>query len=286
MAEQADAAEHGSEELELEVGGLEPEGGEQTEPGTGEVENVEGQEPEDELEISFDGEEAAPASKGEDSGLVKQLRAEIRRRDQALSTLRKPEPVQTIEVGDKPTLETCDYDEAQFEEALDAWKERKRQADDADAEASKRNEQVQQAWQTELQNFARQKTALKVRDFDAAEEEVVAGLSVVQQAIVIKAADNSAKVIYALGKHPERLKALAAIEDPIKFTAALVKLEGQLKVTTKRAAPEPESTVRGSASLSASTDKELERLEKDATRTGDRTKVVQYKRRLKAQGRS
>jgi hypothetical protein len=86
-----------------------------------------------------------------------------------------------------------------------------------------------------------------------------------QQAIVIKAADDSAKVIYALGRHPEKLKTLAAIKDPIKFAVAISKLEGTLKVTTRRKAAEPDEGVRGDAPLSVGADKELARLEKRAS---------------------
>jgi len=241
---------------------------------------------EEEVEISFDG-EAAPASKGDDSGLVKQLRAEIRKRDQALAEARKGQQPQTIEVGEKPTLEACDYDEAKFEEALDAWKENKAKAEAQAEEAGKASQAQQAAFAEELGTFARQKAALKFKDFDAAEDEVTSALSQVQTAILIKAADDKAKVVYALGRHPQRLAELAAIQDPIKFAAAIAKLEGKLSVTTKRrTAPEPDRPLRGSGQISASTDKELERLEKEAARTGDRSKVIAHKRELKAQGRS
>lgn len=248
---------------------------------------VEGEDAEDEVEISFDG-EAAPASRGENSGLVKQLRAQLREKSERLAAIeRGQQQPQKVEVGEKPTLEACDYDEAKFETELDAWKERKAQADRAQEEAGKQSEAVQARFAEKLQTFATGKTALGVRDFEAAEEMVVNGLSQVQQAIVIKAAENSAAVIYALGKHPAKLATLAAIDDPIEFTAAIVKLEGKLTVTKRtRTPPEPDRPERGSAPLGRTTDKELERLEKEAAKSGDRTHVVAYRRKLKAQGRS
>lgn len=272
-------------ELEIETGeGLEP--GEGTESGAAEGDPPEGDEPEDEIEVTF-ADEAAPASNEErDTGLVRKLRAEIRDRDARLAAHAKGEPAKPVAVGDKPTLEACDYDEARYDSEVEAWKTRKAEADEADAQAQKRTQDTQKAWAAELEDFGRKKTALKVRDFEAAEEEVVAGLTQVQQAIVIKAADDSAKVIYALGKHPAKLATLAAIEDPIKFAVAVSKLEGTLKVTQRRKAPEPEGTVRGSAPLSPQADKHLERLEKEADANGDRTKVIAYKRKLRTQGRS
>lgn len=241
---------------------------------------------EDEVLVTF-GDEAAPASnEGQDSGLVRKLRAEIRDRDARLAELAKPSAPQVVEVGEKPTLESCDYDEDTFETALDAWKDRKRQAEEAKTQAQRDAQANQAAWAEEMADFGRKKAALKVRDFEAAEEEVVAGLSQTQQAIVIKASSDAAKVIYALGKHPAKLATLAAIQDPIKFAVAVSKLEGTLKVTTgNRTAPAPEGIVRGSAPISRQTDKHLQRLEAEAERTGDRTEVVRYKRQLKVQAK-
>ena len=241
---------------------------------------------EDEVLVTF-GDEAAPASnEGQDSGLVRKLRAEIRDRDARLAELAKPSAPQVVEVGEKPTLESCDYDEDTFEAALDAWKDRKRQAEEATTQAQRDAQANQAAWAEEMADFGRKKLALKVRDFEAAEEEVVAGLSQTQQAIVIKASSDAAKVIYALGKHPAKLATLAAIQDPIKFAVAVSKLEGTLKVTTgNRTAPAPEGIVRGSAPISRQTDKHLQRLEAEAERTGDRTEVVRYKRQLKVQAK-
>lgn len=241
---------------------------------------------EDEVLVTF-GDEAAPASnEGHDTGLVRKLRAEIRERDARLAAIAKPPEAQVIEVGEKPTLESCDYDESAFETALDAWKDRTRQADEARTQAQKDAQANQAAWAEEMADFGRKKAALKARDFEAAEEDVVAGLSLSQQAIVIKASDDAAKVIYALGKHPAKLATLAAIQDPIKFAVAVSKLEGTLKVSiSNRSAPPPEGTVRGSAPISRQADKHLERLEAEAERTGDRTKVVQYKRQVRAKAK-
>lgn len=244
---------------------------------------------EEEDEITF-GDEAAPASKGDDSGLVKQLRAEIRKRDQRIAELQTGAKPQKVEVGPKPKLDDFydqDDPEAAFEEALDSWKERKRQADEVEAEAKKRDEAINAKFAEKVASFGRQKAALKVKDFSEVEEIVAASLSQVQAAVILKAAENSAALIYALGKHPQKLATLAAIEDPFEFAATVARMEGTLKVSKRtRTPPEPDRPERGSAPLADKTDRELERLEKEAARTGDRTKVVAYKRRMKAQGRA
>lgn len=236
---------------------------------------------EDEFSFSFGDEETPAVAPGQDSDLIRKLRAEIRERDKLIAAARTTAAPPKIEVGEKPTLENCDYDPEKFETELDAWKSRKADADTATETAAKELKTQQDEWHGELANFGKQKAELKIKDFDDAEQEVVGVLSQIQQAIVIKAADNSAKVIYALGKHPEKLKALAEVKDPVKFAVAVSKLEGTLKVTSRKTPPEPEGTVRGSAPLSSG-DKALERLEAEADRTGDRTKVVAYNRQKKA----
>jgi hypothetical protein len=116
---------------------------------------------------------------------------------------------------------------------------------------------------------------------------VAASLSQVQAAILIKAPENTAALTYALGRHPQKLATIAAISDPIEFTAALVKLEGTMKnVKRTRTPPEPDRPERGSGRIATATDKELERLEKEAAQTNDRTKVVAYRKKLKSQGRA
>lgn len=289
VAEQADAPEREDDVEEIELEPVEPAEGEQTEAGSEEDEHVEGDEPEDDLEITF-GDEAAPASRGDNSDLVRHLRSELRTKSEELAAIKRgeitPQP-QKVDPGPKPTLESCDYDETKFETELDAFKERKRKADEADAQVTQKAQAVQERFNQKLVTFEANKKALNVKDFDMAEAAVLAGFSQVQQAVVIQAADDAAKLVYALGRRPEKLKGLAAIEDPIEFTKALVKLEGQLKVTQRsRTPPDPDRPLRGSAPISQQTDKVLERLEKEASRTGDRSKVIQHKRKLRTQGRA
>lgn len=262
--------------------------GEGSETAPEDQEHIEGEEAADELEVSF-GDEAAPEGE-DDRNLPNKLRGVIKDKDKENAELRRqlaaatPAP-KPVEVGPKPTIEGHEYDEDAYDAALLAWNQRKAQADDAGAAAAREQEETAKAWKVELDDFSAKKAAMKAPDFEAAEEEVVAGLTQMQQAIVIKAADDSAKVIYALGKHPAKLAEIAKITDPIKFAAAIVRLEGTIKVTPRRQAPEPEGIVRGSARLSTQTDKVLEKLEKEADRTGDRTAVVAHKRKIAAQAR-
>lgn len=184
------------------------------------------------------------------------------------------------ELGPKPTLDDCDYDAEVFETKLTDWHERKRQVEQEAAKATEQAETHKKEWQGRLDTYAKAKTDLKVRDFDDAESTVLSTLSVTQQGIIVQGADNSALVVYALGKNPAKAKELAGITDAVKFAFAIAKLETQLKVQAKgKKAPEPESRVRnGSAPISGSVDSTLERLRADAEKSGDYSKVSQYRK--------
>jgi len=102
---------------------------------------------------------------------------------------------------------------------------------------------------------------------------------VTQQGIVLQGSDNPALIIYALGKNTKRAKELASITDPVKFAFAVAKLETQLKVSNRKAAASPERTIAsGGTRLSGAVDSTLERLRAEAEKSGDYTKVLQYKR--------
>ncbi len=246
---------------------------------------------EDDSVVVLIGEES-PSSEEEDTAApkwVKDLRREHRetvRRNRELEeklaavsgAVQKP-----VELGKKPTLEDFDYDTDKYEGALDAWHLRKREADAEAATRAAAEKAQRDAWQAKLDNHNKLKTDLKVKDYDDAEEIVRDNFSVTQQGIILQGSENSAVLMYALGKNPKRAKELAAIKDPILFTFAIAKLETQLKIQPKKSAPAPESVVRGNTGRvkQGNGDQNLERLRAEAERTGDYTEVNAYKQRLK-----
>lgn len=188
-----------------------------------------------------------------------------------------PQAEPAIVLGKKPTLEDHDYDTEKFEQSLADWYEKKRQVDAQAEQARKAQEAQQAAWQEKLNSYQAAKAALKVPDYEDAEHVATETFSVTQQGVMLQGADNPALVIYALGKNPKKAKELAAITDPVKFAFAVAKLEGQLKVTNRKAPPPPEKTMRGTGPVSGAVDSTLERLREEAARTGDMTKVIRYK---------
>jgi hypothetical protein len=237
----------------------------------------------DEVIVSI-GEEAPPPEEHTQAPeWVRELRKtnrELQRQNRELQgKLKSTAQTETkpVVVGKKPSLEEHDYDAEKFEAAMADWFERKRQADDANAKQEAEVMNQQKAWQSKLEGYGKAKAELRVKDFEDAEAVAQEVFNVTQQGIVLQGADNPALVIYAIGKNPKKAKELSDIKDPVKFAFAVAKLEKELKVTNRKAAPPPEKIVSGTGRVSGAVDSILERLREDASRTGNMTKVIAYK---------
>ena len=247
-------------------------------------EPVEEIEPEDTEEVVVSiGEEAPPPEEHTPAPeWVKELRKtnrELQRQNRELQARVQAAPPETkpVVIGNKPKLEDHDYDADAYEEALTSWFERKRQADEVNAKQEAEVKNQQKAWQAKLDGYGKAKAELRVKDFEDAEEVAQQVFSITQQGVLLQGADNPALVVYALGKNPAKAKELAEIKDPVKFAFAVAKLEKDLKVTNRRQAPAPERIVTGTGRSSGAVDSTLERLREEAARTGNMTKVIQYR---------
>lgn len=216
---------------------------------------------------------------------VRDLRKANREKDRRIRDLEQRltvvQPVQAaVAVGERPKLADDDiaYDEDKFATQLDAWMARKQRADDQQRKTNSEMQAQQASWQQRIDHYNKSKSALKVRDYEDAEAAVDDAFSVVQNGVLLAAFDNSAALKYAIGKSPVVLKELAAITDPIKFAVRLSKIEDKVKITPRKNAPIPERVVRGSGSLANATDNTLTRLQAEADKSGDRSKVAQYMR--------
>jgi hypothetical protein len=239
--------------------------------------------PEDEDDIVFSDDPVQPAEN--DSALIRHLRNELKRTKQELAERPAPQAPK-IEVGPRPTLEGCEWDEDKHADALDAWYDRKRQAEQQETAEQASQRKANETFQADVQRFEGARASLRVAGAPEAIDTALASLSPVQQAVIVKAADNAATLLAALGKHPARLAEVTAIEDPVKLAAAIAKMEGKIQMT-KRRAPDPEEVATGSASVrSESSDKVLERLQKEADKTGDRTKLIAHKRAQEARAKA
>lgn len=255
------------------------------------TENVDDPDDSDEVVVTIDDKPLNPEESSVDTAApqwVRDLRkqnreAQRRIREQEIEIQRlktpavKPEPT----MKSKPTLEDFDFDTDKYEAAVIQWHEQKRQADALQEQAKRIEEAQKQNWAQRLENYKTTRNALKLDDYDQAEDNVQQNLNVVQQGIIVQGADNPALVVYALGKDPEKAKEFAKITDPVKFAIAIGKLESKLKVESRKPPPPP-STVRGNAAVSGTIDSHLERLRQEAERTGDYTKVLQYKQQKRS----
>jgi hypothetical protein len=154
---------------------------------------------------------------------IKELEAQV----QQAKPTEKP-----IEVGPKPRLADFDYDEDDFESAVEQWHERKRQVEQQQSAKQAEEEKAKQAWQTKMQSYEerRQNVASKVREFEEVEEAAKDKLTATQQGILIHAAENPELILYHLGKNPKKAQELSEITDPIQFAFAAAKLDSQMKI--------------------------------------------------------
>jgi len=212
----------------------------------------------------------------------RELQREKRELEDKLKATQSPTPG-AVALGKKPTLEDVDYDTEKFEVKLAEWYDKKREVDSAALKADAEQRAQEKAWQDKLAAHSKSKADLKAKDYDDAEAIVFDTLNITQQGIILQGAENSALVMYALGKNPKKAKELAGISDHVKFAFAIAKLETQLKVTPRKAPP-PEKQVSGSQGHSASSsDSALEKLRADAEKTGDYAKVTAHKRKMREQ---
>lgn len=247
----------------------------------GEVEVTFGEPSNDETQES-DGDEDA-------SSVIRNMRKREREKDRKLrqaerelEQLRKAQQPQTAipELPPKPTLESCDWDEQEFEKKLIDWQK-------AAGEVEKTKAQQQEQQQALIREAEAKRTAyreeakkLKAKDFADAEEEVVSIFDQARQSILLEASDNPALLVYALGKNPAQLERLSKITSLAKFAAELGKLEKDLKVS-KPTKPAPADTNLRSNAAPSSSSKKLAELEAEANRTGDRTELIAYKKSLR-----
>lgn len=235
------------------------------------------QEPE-ELVITIGDDEPQPEN---ETRTLREMRARLREASQELRELKraKAQEQQKPEdpVGPKPTIESCDWDAEAFESQLFAWTERKRADDDKKREAQRQQEQQQQEWAQRLAGYEKAKKALKVPDFEVAEDRVKDVLSDMQQAILMEA-ESTATLVYAIGNAPKRLAELAAITNPVKFAMAVARLETQVKTTPKKSYT-PEAKVQSGNGGAMAGKANLEALREKARKTGDYTAYLAAKNR-------
>lgn len=250
-------------------------------------------EPEQELEDITIGDAEAPAAKEaeQDSTAIRAVREahreeqrkrkELERRLAEAEEKAKPAQEPVPVVSTKPKLEDFDYDGDQYADALEKWHEQKsaKQAYEARQRAAQEDQQRQE--QEVLNKYRAAADALPVDKvkYKAAEAEIRASFEPIQLAVLLKSKIPE-RLVYAVGNNPAKLDELAAIKDPIALAYELGRTEKSLTSTKQtKSAPPPDRPLGGAGGGSAAV---LEKLEREAERTGDRSKLIRHKKQLKS----
>lgn len=284
-----------AEDIEDEVEGDADEGDESEigadddEPGEGEESEGNDSGDDDEDVVSFGG---APLDGDEDDGApawAKELRkrhaeavAERKRVEKENADLRARSGPTVNNPGDMPKAEDYDYDDEAYRAAVLKWTSDKTAYDQSVAQAERAKQDAEKAWQGKLESYGEQKTRLKVKDYLAAELAVSNDLSDEQTALLIGGAENKAALIYGLGRNEVERTKLAAIKDPVEFAFAAGRLEAKMQFGKRKPLTTPERPLRGSGGAAEGSDKKLERLEAEAAKTGNRSKIIAYKASMRS----
>lgn len=234
----------------------------------------------EEVVVSIGDEKAEAQEKA--PGWVRELRERNRQLARENKELRdRVDGRQSHELGAEPSLSDpdIDYDESKYKSRLAEFLKKKSALETKQQQLADQERQSQAAFQSRLAAYETGKTDLKAPNIGEAEDSVKEAFNEKQQAILIKCAKNPALMVLALGSNPGKLKELAGMTDLADFTYALASVEAQLKVTKKANIPDPEKRVEGTSSGGATGQTTLEKLREEAGRTGDMSKVLEYKRR-------
>jgi len=217
---------------------------------------------------------------------IRNLREALKREKARVKELEgKTSAAEEETAGPEPTMDDEDvqWDQDAFKAKWRKWNDRQQAIASKKTEAQQQAEQAQREWEEDVSELFRQRSSLKVRDFDTAQDRVAATLSEPQQAVLTMASKNKAALWYALGKNPERLEALAKVTNLAKFAAEVGRLDVETKVSKRKPETQPERRHTGSGPVnSGGGDAKLERLQREYEKTGNGTEYFAYKRQLAA----
>ena len=194
-------------------------------------------------------------------------------------------------LGKRPNVEDYEYDAEAFNVALDKWIEQKQKVDAYSSKIRNVEEKAKEEWKTKENRYYELKS--KLRSDSVSEEEIneyekkaLSILSDSQQRVIVEDCDNPALVIANLGKYPEKLREFAGNKKLISFAVAVAKFETKVgdKRERKRKAPSPE-VIPKSTSTSKGVSAEEQRLEREAVKTGNRTKLINYRQKQRIKGK-
>lgn len=231
----------------------------------------------DDLGFSFD--EPEQDSEGHDPFAgqaapewVKQLRKENRELKKQLK--QTPQQPQVAPLREKPTITDHDFDSEAYEADLEQWFNEKAQHDEVINAQKAKDEAIDNRYVASVDKMRK-----IAPDYDEVEDTVVATLSPEKQAFLKLAVEDIAKLVYALGKSPNKLAELEQL-DPVSFVKQLGIMEFQMSQKSRNPnKPQPKQhELTGAA---GGGDSKLAKLEAEAAKTGDRSALIAYRKKMK-----
>lgn len=190
---------------------------------------------------------------------------EMRQLREEVAALKGQTKVEAL--GPEPTLEGCNYDQAEWKTQYAEWLRKKDRAEQQDFKKKRADEEDAANWAETQRKYEARKAAMGADDFEDAEEIVRSALGDQKFAMLIEAMDRPEEMVYALGNNPARLQTLSGMRSLTKYAATLGGMEIKVKVT-RSGAPSPDTPVRGSGGPSNAMEKRLQELEDKWEREG------------------
>ena len=203
---------------------------------------------------------------------VKQLRKENRELKKQLK--QTPQQPQVAPLREKPTITDHDFDSEAYEADLEQWFNEKAQHDEVINAQKAKDEAIDNRYVASVDKMRK-----IAPDYDEVEYTVVATLSPEKQALLKLGVEDTAKLVYALGKSPNKLAELEQL-DPVSFVKQLGIMEFQMSQKSRNPnKPQPKQhELTGAA---GGGDSKLAKLEAEAAKTGDRSALIAYRKKMK-----
>ncbi len=200
----------------------------------------------------------------------KELKRELKR----LKAQSEPQKPQVAQLREKPTITDHDFDSEAYEADLEQWFNEKAQHDEVINAQKAKDEAIDNRYVASVDKMRK-----IAPDYDEVEDTVVATLSPEKQALLKLGVEDTAKLVYALGKSPNKLAELEQL-DPVSFVKQLGIMEFQMSQKSRNPnKPQPKQhELTGAA---GGGDSKLAKLEAEAAKTGDRTAIREYRKRMK-----
>ena len=251
----------------------------------------------DEITITIEGEQPQEDAEPQEPEAQKSWVNKLRRdREEALRKTRELErrlaeieaakqaEAEPQDPGPMPKIADVGFDDEAHEKALAKWIEDTAAYKDVKSKHEAKAKAERDRWAGLHTSYVEKQKALGVPDYKAAEDAVVATLSVGQQNAILEVIADPAAFVYALGKNPAKAEELAKLGDTARFVAEIARLEGKVKLERK-SPPPPESRLPGtSAGGGGSLAARLSAAQKAAEISGDYDEVYKVKREMRAAG--